>query len=249
MARVLRKRSRSRRRSVKSRPKTMRRLGRVVGRRIMNPTPTRYLQLLKPFPKFKFTRHKYVDTVILPPKTGSNVGFSNWYLFSANSLYDPDRTAIGGHYPAYRNNMAAVYQSYLVVDSYIKVTCDPTMSQKKFYGIVLDDDESGLQNDPIVIKEQFGGTGPHVNSQRTKNLILRKSYNAAKEFGTTVKGLMADDDKKTAAGANPATKNARTFCVWHAPQIATELLQAETVTVEITYVAVWMDPIEKTSDT
>lgn len=197
-----------------------------------------------PFPKTKICRHRYTETVTLP--AGTTVGLTNQYVFRANGIFDPNLTG-AGHQPLFRDAYADTYQHYSVLNSYITVTFSQSTTAQKYYGLYLQDSSNKLQDDPRLISEQFGIRGPLNASQRNAPYRLKKSFNAVKEMRTSsVKALMSDDAYKTAVGSDPgSTKVTRYFIVVHGPQLATETVAAETITVTITYVVAWQDPIDR----
>lgn len=80
-------------------------------------------KFINPFRKdYELVQLKYRDTISLNPTTGTlNSGGSNTWLFSFNSLYDPDVTSVG-HQPMYLDNYASLYQRYKVSFAKIKAT-------------------------------------------------------------------------------------------------------------------------------
>lgn len=198
-----------------------------------------------PFPKTVITRHRYVETVTLP--AGAVAGATAFYIFRANGIYDPNYSGTG-HQPLYRDEMAARYTNYSVLNSYISVVFDQQSTIQKHYGVYLQDSNGSLQSDPQTLCEQYNTRGPLVGYQRNSPLIIRKSFDAVKEMRTSsVRALMSDDTYKTPVGSDPSSsKVVRYFVIMQGPAKSTETASAETITVKITYVVAWQDPLDAT---
>lgn len=69
------------------------------------------------FPTRYLTKLKYVESVIIDPPAAGQLGY---YVFRANSIYDPNFTGTG-HQPMGRDIFAGVYKNYMVVGSKITV--------------------------------------------------------------------------------------------------------------------------------
>lgn len=202
------KTGRGNRRSVKARAGkrgTVTRRGYATRRafRRLPPRPLVSRYLVSPFPKTRICRHRYVETVTLP--AGSGVGVTAQYVFRANGIFDPNFTGTG-HQPLYRDEMAARYTNYCVLNAYITVVFDQSATQQKHYGIYLQDSTGALQSDPTTVCEQYGTRGPIIGSQRNSPLILKKTFDAVREMRTgSVKQLMSDDTYKTPVGSDPSS--------------------------------------------
>lgn len=82
-------------------------------------------------------------------------GFSN-QVVSANNIFDPD-TSGGGHQPLGFDNWAALYATYIVVGSRIRVTFQPSTSsatEPYIYGVYLSDSSSLGATEWTVVAEQ-----------------------------------------------------------------------------------------------
>lgn len=199
---------------------------------------------ISPFPQSKMVRHRYVENVSFGPAGVAGQGLA--YTFSANSLYDPNVSGVG-HQPMFRDEMAARYKYYTVIASYITVTWDQSQTAQANRGILCTISSSPYSSVGDLI-EQFGynnggvsGTSfPLIDAQRNLPFINRNSYNAKKWYKTTYAGLMADDNKKTAAGSNPSENIL--YYVHQEPLKSTTTLAAQVIQVEITYIAVWREP-------
>lgn len=64
------------------------------------------------------TKLVYTDTILLT--SSGSVPFNTW-TFRANSVFDPDYTAVSGHQPYRFDQLAAIYGRYEVISSKIRV--------------------------------------------------------------------------------------------------------------------------------
>lgn len=127
MARVKRSRRttlRSRRRKVGS-TSYIRRRGRVGAtlRRKYNSAPL-FKRYRNPFTAASTTTMlQYSQNILLNPQADNlGAGGANAWIFSVNSLFDPDTTGTG-HQPMYYDNYAQLYNRYKVNYAQITVTC------------------------------------------------------------------------------------------------------------------------------
>lgn len=157
-------------------------------------------------PKSQYVRLKYCDTISLDP---GDVGATTNYAFSANSIYDPNRSAIG-HKPMYFAQLMAIYDKYTVLSSKIRVTpSNPTVSDivPIMYGIILDDDANLTYTtaDQIIESGQMNGgyklVGPSNSPQtRYSNSVVRK-FSAKNYFG--VDDVAGQGDYSGSPTSNP----------------------------------------------
>lgn len=102
----------------------------VVTKTLSSGFPTRYL-----------TKLKYVESVIIDPPTAGQLGY---YVFRANSIYDPNVTGTG-HQPSGRDIFAGVYKNYMVVGSKITarfLSSETTNQVIAIHGIKVSADSS-----------------------------------------------------------------------------------------------------------
>lgn len=216
--------------------RTLRRTGRL------SRVTTRIPRGITPFPNHIITKHKYVDRLQLPVAA---LGYDyNAYVFRANGMYDPDFTGTG-HQPLFNDEMAARYAFYAVLSSTIVVTFDKSLTNQKFYGIVVDDKSNDMPAVFNTLCEQYGYSRNYLPSQANMPLTIRKNFNALKTFKTNLKGLMADDTYKTPVGQDPSSvKVMRFFNVWSAMHDAGIAVTRDLFTVSIYYTVLWMDPVK-----
>lgn len=189
---------------------------------------------LIPLPERKLVRHKYIENISL---SGAAAGLCSFHAIRCNSVFDPNKTGVG-HQPLYRDEMAANYTSYTVIASYIRVIFDQTSTNFENRGIIVSEDTS-FPNSPETFQELYPTVVPAIPGQRNSPEIRRASWNAAKWYKTTTRAIMADDDKKTASGSNPA--NSVDFVIWRGPVSTAVALGACLAQVEVIYITMWRD--------
>lgn len=182
------------------------------------------------FPKRLTFTHKYADTTAV----SSTAGAINKYIWSTNSLFDPNVTSTG-HQPAYFDQLVALYDHYIVIGSRIKFTVTPyTASATGFWiGAFIDDDAvtagvTGISS----LAEQTTGTVVQVapNANQTYNMEL--SWSAKKAFGGSI---LANNKITGTAAASPTEQQSFVFAV----QGFTSTDVTVQVKAEVEYIAVW----------
>jgi len=204
--------------------------------------PVRISRGLSPFPNTKFVRHKYVDSFVFPGGVGA--GTPALYQFRANSMYDPDYTG-SGHQPMFRDEMAAQYNYYTVISSYIKVTFPAEGYDKRTISMWVDDDISTPSNiNQMCEQHRFY---PEIKlQQRQSPLVLRAKYNGPRWNKTTLSGFMATSDNKTAVGFNPSTVAVKYYTIQCWPSYASDTLPLSSCTVEMFFITAWREPVDHT---
>lgn len=191
----------------------------------------------------KLIRHKYSDRVTLTAQTIA--GNNQIYVFQPTSLWDPDSTGIG-HQPMFRDDMADHYNNYTVMWCTIKVVIPAGEdSEQRVWGIVLSDSftEITASTSFVSLLEQYSHTNTAHAASRTAPQVLTKTYNAAREFKTTYRGILADNEKSADKGANPVTASQRFFNIWCAPLKSDQTLDAITLQVEMVFSVMWRNNI------
>lgn len=166
-----------------------------------------------PFPNKGHYRLRYSQVVDVDAAQGLN----GHNLFRLNSIYDPDYTGVG-HQPYGRDNLAAIYNHYVVDSAVITVT--PTSTAGDFiYGLGLTDDvvvnasydTIREQKGFVVASSPLGPSGEPQTLSRTYN--RRTMWPIAKDtsaaFGTNPSEEVYGDlfiQGKNSAG-NPATQS------------------------------------------
>lgn len=171
----------------------------------------RFLRLDAPVPKTKLVKLRYCETLQLDAG-GTDVAVE--HRFRANSVYDPDRTAVG-HQPMYFDQLAAIYESYEVLGAKIKVAFSPTASTACLVGVIRDNDTSTTYNNRTALMEN-PSSRYKVISPESKTLTMSCNWSARKTFGPNYNR----DDNEALVTTNPV--NESDFVIWAINQHATE---------------------------
>jgi hypothetical protein len=193
---------------------------------------------LRVFPKQMRQTLKYVTTY--NQALGAVSGAATSAQFRANSLFDPD-VALGGHQPYGYDQLAAMYQKYVVVSSSCVVTLNigSLATYSGEFGVNVADTTAPSTNRDTLMESQMSSWKNFISTNGP--LSVKLNFDASKYFD--VKDLHDSDDLIAAVSANP-TRQAY-FNVWAAPDSG---LIANTVyiTVAISYDVLFFEPAEVT---
>lgn len=208
-------------------------VGRYRKNRIYRRKKTSYSVPLtiNPFPNTKIARHRYVGNITL----SNEANVTGSYLFMVNSMYDPDYTGVG-HQPYFRDEMAAWYTNYTVLNCYIKVTPSQDVVDPINVGIVISK-YGALVTSRETNLEQYPHTKPYIPSLCSYPKTIVANFNARKFYhASSVKDIINDDSYKTAVGSNPSVPvYAIIYCC---PLVATDT-PSILMQVEMTFVTCW----------
>ena len=172
--------------------------------------------------KRAYAKHCYCETIALTSGTETNVTV---YEFSANSLYDPNKTGTG-HQPMGRDEVAGMYQNYHVAGGTIEVTYYTNQSYAEqtlacpMVGIHFPTlDADGTQTDPIADDDNFSelveagviiprGKKNHMqHAYAGKPLTLKRRWSNMRIASDAVqsKSLVNNPALGAGSGGNPAT--------------------------------------------
>lgn len=179
-----------------------------------------------PVPKNKLVKLRYCDTFQLDP-TGVDAAVR--WRFRSNSIYDPDYTA-AGHNPMYYNQLAALYESYEVIGSQIRVDFSPTTSLGAIVGVMLDNDHAVANTNRTHLMENPASRYKIITPNSSKPVTIKRNWSARKTFGKNYNR----DDNEALFGANPV--NESDFMIWCVNQQGTEDPAAINIIVTIDYV-------------
>lgn len=172
------------------------RRGPLTSRR--NPRPSRSLGALG-FPKMLKVKHRYVGA---PVQLNCVAGTMGTYIWSANSLYDPDYTS-SGHQPMYFDQMSLIYNHYVVIAA--KITLRIQTSEDPLgpmIGCLWIDDNATTTATSISHVAEFGKNpiknfgGPNTDP----NTMFSRKWSAKKTFGA---GTLANNSLQGTAGGDP----------------------------------------------
>lgn len=193
----------------------------------------------KGFPKKLCMTHKYVDVVSLT----STTGVLGKYLFSCNSMYDPNWTG-GGHQPMYRDQCAALYQHYNVIGSRakFKILNGATNTGLIALSCYINDDTTVTPSDISTVTEQSSATPMKLIAYNSSDPVyLTRSWSAKKTFG---KGVLANNSIGAGIGSNPTEQSFYTLCLQCMDGLSTVSVYFE---VEIEFICVWTELIDVAS--
>lgn len=194
------------------------------------------------FPKTTAVKLRYVDGISLNPVVGSLAS----YIFSSNSIFDPNYSGVG-HYPMNYHTWSALYNHYIVVGAKIKVTFNfgtTVMADGIVYGVNVQDDAS-YTIDPTTMMEQ-GLTRykiSNANSFKPRPVTVSAGF-STKKFFNIVNPLDNIQRLGAAFGANPTER--AYFVIFVGPTPASTVdLSAVMCTVQIEYICVFSEPKEQ----
>lgn len=207
-----------------------------VPKKSLTTVPRNMISVGKGFPKKLCMTHKYVDVTSVT----STSGLLGKYLFSCNSMYDPNWTG-GGHQPMYRDQCAALYQHYNVIGSRakFKILNGATNTGLIAVSLYINDDATVTPTDISTVTEQTSATPMKLIAYNSSDPVyLTKSWSAKKFFG---KGVLANNAIGAGIGSNPTEQSFFTLCLQCMDGLSTVSVYFE---VEIEYICVWTELID-----
>lgn len=200
------------------------------------------MTLLKTVPLFPISKlingqiyYDYAKTL------SGGIGAIPTNFYSANGLFDPDRTGTG-HQPMGFDQMMALYEQYTVLRAHIKVTF-ASAGEHARVGIYLSPDAtvSGL---PRLVENGLITMGV-VNGPATSNgqysfKTLELVCDIPKYFGKTREAVLADPEMYGTIAADPAEQVYFAVCAWAGFDSAVDV--AVGYDVVITYESKYWEP-------
>lgn len=201
----------------------------------------RYRSLHTPLPKKMLAKLKYYTFVDLNPALAGVAG----HLFRANSVYDPDFTAVG-HQPRGFDQIMPMYEHFTVIKS--KISAFPinvpttTTARGYMYGLTLQNSLTGL-----TAGAAEGGTNvceypkvkftalPTTYTNRLKTLKL--SYSPKKFLG--ISKPLSEDTIKGTDSSNPTEDVGFGLYMWAESSFDPESIR---FVVYLEYVVVFTEP-------
>lgn len=183
------------------------------------------------FPKKMVMTHSYVETVTF--NTGATGGLAS-YLFSCNSLYDPNASGTG-HQPMYFDQMSALYDHYTVIGSMATIKLTNRVSNNPLtinVGAFINDDTT-VTGSIDSLRENSSVTNRIHQGNTIRPTVFKLKWSAKKTFGGSILG---NDDLQGNAAASPAEQSY--FSIFADSSGANQQTQLD-LTIEIKYIAVW----------
>lgn len=181
------------------------------------------------FPKRMTMTHKYHENFTLT--AGATFGT---YNISCNSMYDPNITGTG-HQPYYFDQMAALYDHYVVIGTKITVKIIPTTaSQPLLVGVYLNDDGTVTPTDINTCCEQSKARWKTTNLSGD---IVRfdLKWSAKKAFGGSI---LANTELQGTSAASPTENQVYTIFAQHVDKTTNVSMNVE---ILVEYIAVWKE--------
>lgn len=173
---------------------------------------------LNPFPKTAVVKMRYCETIRLDP----DASVPSYAMFSANSIYDPNRSLIG-HQPYGHDTYEAIYNHYQVLKSRISVVFLPngtSSTGNAVCGIAVKDDTT-VEGNFDTIREAKGAKYAIATGDTTKCTVTN-GFNVYKMFPKNVANTNANFGQNPseeafyqvfATGANTAVNTVSIDCV------------------------------------
>lgn len=172
------------------------------------------------------TIHQYSTFISLDQQAGMAT-----HYFSANGMYDPDITGTG-HQPMGFDEMAEMYDHYVVIASQITVRGRP----KDIIATLRITDAASAPADSTDLLEH---RTTHDKLLGYDDKIVRLSKRVCPQKFLGSRKQMMDDIYKGTASANPAEQ-----CYYEVGAVSAygASLEASYFRIDITYVAIWIEP-------
>lgn len=177
--------------------------------------------------------HRYCQTF----NNVSSTGVTAVQRFRTNGMYDPDQTGTG-HQPMFFDQLAALYNHYVVIGSKITVKCVPSTSTTvpQFVGVNINDDSSlpgGV--DVNTINEQPDSVFRQIAYAPDKPITITRKWSAKKRFGGSI---LANTELQGTPTTDPTEQSF--FTLYNvAVDGASNVGCWMTVTIE--YIAIWKE--------
>lgn len=188
-------------------------------------------------PPLRRTSQLYCDVLGMT----STTGILQRYVFHANGIYDPDITG-GGHQPMGRDNMALLYNHYVVESSSIEVEwlSATDASAPSTVGVHLSPDSVASYSTTSAYEEANKGQFKLI-ADMNKSITTRSRYNAKSFFN--ISDIKDNYDRLGATtGANPGEGAYYHLMV----QTAAAGTEGVYFRVKIRYNVVWSEPLDIT---
>lgn len=184
------------------------------------------------FPKKAMMTHKYHDTTALTIAAGGGVQTN--YTFSANGMYDPNITGTG-HQPFCFDQMAALYDHYVVIGSKITVKfAQYSTANNIMYVSLFNNDDTTVTPSFDALAEQGTSKFTQLGVGTSDIKTLTSKYSAKKYFGGSV---LSNNVLQGSSAANPTEASNYTISLY-SPTGGGGTVQIE---VFIEYIAIWTE--------
>lgn len=187
---------------IRRRPKKGRR-GRRYGRRKGRSLVSRPIRSTTAFPQHVFLKLNYVETRLVNLAAGAD----NTYVYSLNSLYDPNVTGTG-HQPLSFDQWSNMYSSYRVYGCrvIVRMTVSLSLTTAVFSPIFIMYAYPATVTPPGTADTvcENKGSVSRVVLPGDRPVVLRKYYDIATVFGVGKAALRSEANYAATTTANPA---------------------------------------------
>lgn len=162
------------------------------------PAGPRLLSLGPTFPPAIIGKHKYVQAVDLSATYNLHATIQDTAstFFSANGMYDVDREG-AGHQPLFFDEMASIYEDFIVLGSRIKVKFINTSLEPLYINLNRNTTTQPTSDTTQLMEEQMVNNKmtvlPASNTARPFK-VLTSAYSPSKQFGISKKQVRVDND-------------------------------------------------------
>lgn len=194
------------------------------------------------FPKQMWMRHKYIQSFNLPAVMGALSTFQ----ISCNGLFDPDNAGATTHQPLYFDQVAAIYNKYVVLGSKATVTFHPAVAGSTatttLFGAYIEDDTTITPTTAVGLAEQPSALFRVISvgtaaDQFDRSNTITLNWDAKKAFG----GDVIDNNRLYADNAsNPLEQQYFTYFAQDAAATPAATA-AVNCTVIVEYSVMWFE--------
>lgn len=160
----------------------------------------RLLSLGPTYPAAMIGKHRYVQSVDLSATytLTATIQDTAATFFSANGMYDVDREGTG-HQPLFFDQMASIYEDFIVLGSRIKVKFINTSLEPMYINLNRNTTTQPTSDTTTKMEEQMTSNKmtvlPASNTARPFK-VLTSAYSPSKQFGISKKQVRNDQDLK-----------------------------------------------------
>lgn len=182
------------------------------------------------FPRKLQITHRYTELIQLIQAT--NV--PQQYRWSCNSLYDPNSSGIG-HQPYYFDQLAALYDHYVVIGSKATIRIVPTTQIVGLYTCFINDDTVTSISDPSQQSEVQTAKTHLTGLTHTGPWTTTLKWSAKKMFGGSV---LSNTELQGTSSANPTEQSYFNVNVVNADYVTGATFD---VYIMCEYIAIWKE--------
>jgi len=151
------------------------------------------------FPRLLSNTLVYSEAITFPIASGLGK-----FLMRANGMFDPNYTYTG-HKPLYYDQLAAIYNHWIVMRSRIKISfATNSATTAACTATVYLDDDPTFVSDAVSAAERPGAHSRTTKPSADGAIVVWNSYDATKIFG---QGILSTDNLHGSVAADPAEQS------------------------------------------